>query len=139
MAASLAFLGQTDMDEILKDCSWKYRNTCSEFYLKDMTKIRNDIMSLDHVVVFQESGCAPVTVGSQQCLHGVFLFCVALSFKNLFHLIGDILILWVSISYSIFICLATLHHYAVSSHTGFPLERAFMKGISPICVKGKYL
>ena len=54
MTASLAFSTQVDLDEILKACSWKNHATFSEFYLKDMTQVREDIHSLGSLVVAQK-------------------------------------------------------------------------------------
>ena len=40
MAASLAFWGHVDLDEVLQNCSLKSYTTFSEFYLKDMTQVQ---------------------------------------------------------------------------------------------------
>ena len=54
MVASLAFSGQVDMDEVLKTCSWKSHTTTWEFYLKDMTQVKDDLPSLSPVVAGQK-------------------------------------------------------------------------------------
>ena len=54
MVASLAFSGQVNLDEVLRNCSWKSHTTFSEFYLKDMTQVRDDLLSLGPVVAAQK-------------------------------------------------------------------------------------
>ena len=54
MVASLAFSGEVDLDEILKNCSWKSHTMFSEFYLKDMTQVRDDLLSLGPLVAVQK-------------------------------------------------------------------------------------
>ena len=54
MAASLAFSSQIDLDEILRNCSWKNHATFSEFHLKDMTQVRDDLHSLGPLVAAQK-------------------------------------------------------------------------------------
>ena len=54
MAASLAFSNQVDIDEILRNCSWKNHTTFSNFYLKDMTQMRDDLHSLGPLVVAEK-------------------------------------------------------------------------------------
>ena len=46
IAASLTFSGQVDLDEVFKNCYWKCHTTLSEFYLKDMTQVWDDLLSL---------------------------------------------------------------------------------------------
>ena len=41
------FFGKVDMDEVLKKCSWK--SHFSEFYLKDINQVRDDLLSLGPV------------------------------------------------------------------------------------------
>ena len=53
MASSLAFSGQVDLDDILKSCSWKSHTTFSDFYLKDMSQVRGDLLTLGPVVAAQ--------------------------------------------------------------------------------------
>ena len=57
MAASLAFTSQIDIDEILKNCSWKHHTTFSEFYLKDLTQVRDDLHSLGPIIAAQRWWC----------------------------------------------------------------------------------
>ena len=54
MAASLAFSSQIDLDEILRNFSWKNHTTFYEFYLKDMIQVRDDLHSLGPLVVAQK-------------------------------------------------------------------------------------
>jgi len=58
MAASLAFRGGADMDEILCACSWQSQTTFTEFYLKDVSVIQGELSRL-----------GPLSV-AQQILHG---------------------------------------------------------------------
>ena len=53
MAASLAFSCQMDMDEVLRKCSCYSHTTFSEFYVKDMTQVWCNFLSLDPVVAAQ--------------------------------------------------------------------------------------
>ena len=54
MAASLAFSSQIELDEVLRKCLWKSHTTFSEFYLKDMTQVRDDLLSLGPLVAAQK-------------------------------------------------------------------------------------
>ena len=54
MASSLAFTGQTEIDKILKNCSWKNHTTFSEFHLKDLTLVYDDLHSLGPIVAAQK-------------------------------------------------------------------------------------
>ena len=53
MATSLAFSSQISLDETLKNCSWKNHTIFSDFYLKDMTQVHNDLHSLGPLVAAQ--------------------------------------------------------------------------------------
>ena len=59
MAASSAFSfsGQVELDEVLKNCSWKKHTTFSEFHLKDMTQVR-DYLLLGSCGCCEKAGCA---------------------------------------------------------------------------------
>ena len=41
-AASKAFYGGVSVDQIMQACHWKAHNTCTNFYLKDLTWSDND-------------------------------------------------------------------------------------------------
>jgi len=58
MAASLAFRGGADIDEILRACSWQSQTTFTEYYLKDVSVIQGELSRL-----------GPLSV-AQQILHG---------------------------------------------------------------------
>ena len=53
MAASLAFSGQVDLEQVLRSCSWKSHTTFSDFYLKDMTQVKGNLLTLGPVVAAQ--------------------------------------------------------------------------------------
>ena len=53
MASSLAFSGQVDIEEVLKACSWKSHTTFSEFYLKDMSQVKGNLLTLGPLVAAQ--------------------------------------------------------------------------------------
>ena len=54
MAASLIFTSQIDIDEILKNCSWKSYTAFSELCLKDLTQVCDDLHSLGPIVAAQK-------------------------------------------------------------------------------------
>ena len=54
MAASLASTSQIDIDEILNNCSWKSHTTFPEFYLKDLTQVRDELHSVGPIVAAQK-------------------------------------------------------------------------------------
>ena len=51
---ALAFSGQADLDEVLKNRSCKSHTTFSEFFLKDMIQVRDDPLSLGPVIAAQK-------------------------------------------------------------------------------------
>ena len=53
MAAYLAFFSQIDINEILKNCTWKSHTIFSEFCLKDLTQV-HDGHSLGPIVAAQK-------------------------------------------------------------------------------------
>ena len=53
MAASLAFRGNMDMEDVLRACSWKSHNTFTSFYLKDLSEIQSDLFRLGPLVAAQ--------------------------------------------------------------------------------------
>ena len=53
VAASLALTSQIDIDEILRNCSWKSHTTFSEFCLKDMTQVHDDLHSPGPIVAVE--------------------------------------------------------------------------------------
>jgi integrase len=46
LAASWALLRNVSMDEILAACSWKSHNTFTSFYLKDLTRMQDELLKL---------------------------------------------------------------------------------------------
>ena len=67
MPASIAFTGQIGLYKILKNCSWKNHTTFSEFYLKDMTQVHDDLDSLGPLVAAQKV-VAPWVLRKVVCL-----------------------------------------------------------------------
>ena len=53
LTSSLAFFKNVSLDAILKACSWKTHSTFSEFYLKDITQIRDELFVLGPLVAAQ--------------------------------------------------------------------------------------
>ena len=53
MAASLAFKGNADMEDLLRACSWKSNNTFISFYLKDMSAVQGELYRLGPLVAAQ--------------------------------------------------------------------------------------
>ena len=47
-------MSQIDIEEILKNCSWKSHTTFSEFYLKDLTQVRDNLHSLGPITAAQK-------------------------------------------------------------------------------------
>jgi integrase len=56
MAASWALLNQASMEDIMGACSWKSHNTFTQFYLKDLSLIREDMHHLGPVVAASHVG-----------------------------------------------------------------------------------
>jgi len=50
LAASWALLKSSSLDDILEACSWRSQNTFSKFYLKDLTRIQDNLHRLGPVV-----------------------------------------------------------------------------------------
>jgi integrase len=46
MASSWAFLKNVSLDAILQACSWRSHTTFTNFYLKDLTRIQDDLLKL---------------------------------------------------------------------------------------------
>ena len=53
MAATLAFKGSAPLEEILQACSWKSHNTFTSFYLKEVSGLSQDVLTLGPLVVAQ--------------------------------------------------------------------------------------
>ena len=53
LAATLAFTSQAGLDEVLRACSWKTHSTFTEFYLKDLTHMRENLLILGPLVAAQ--------------------------------------------------------------------------------------
>jgi len=53
LAASMAFTSQAGLDEVLKACSWRCHSTFTDFYLKDLTHMRENLMVLGPLVAAQ--------------------------------------------------------------------------------------
>ena len=53
MAASLAFKGGADLEDVLTACSWASHTTFTSFYLKDIALSENDKLSLGPLAVAQ--------------------------------------------------------------------------------------
>ena len=54
MAASWAYFQQVPMENILKAGTWKNHNTFTSYYLKDLTRIRGQMLTLGSLVVSQQ-------------------------------------------------------------------------------------
>lgn len=52
-AASLAFRGSTDLEELLQACSWSSSSTFVEFYLRDLSMIQGNLRKLGPLVAAQ--------------------------------------------------------------------------------------
>ena len=50
VASSLALMKHASIDSILEACSWKNHSTFTRFYLKDLTRIQDDLLVLGPVV-----------------------------------------------------------------------------------------
>ena len=50
VAASLALLKNVSVDAILDACSWKHHSTFTRFYLKDLSRVQEDMLVLGPVV-----------------------------------------------------------------------------------------
>jgi integrase len=53
MASSWAFRGTVSVDDILKACTWSSHTTFTDFYLKDMSEIKEGLLCLGPLVVAQ--------------------------------------------------------------------------------------
>jgi len=53
MAASLAFRGGADLEEVLRACSWQSQTTFTDFYLKDVSVVQGDMSRLGPLAVAQ--------------------------------------------------------------------------------------
>jgi hypothetical protein len=53
MAASLTFRGSVDVEDLLRSCRWQHGTTFTEFYLKDVSTIRDGICVLEPLDVAQ--------------------------------------------------------------------------------------
>ena len=52
-ASSIAFFKNVALNDILQACTWKNHSTFSEFYLKDISEVRDDLFSLGPLSVAQ--------------------------------------------------------------------------------------
>ena len=52
-ASTLLFHGSSDMDSLLQACSWKSHNTFTDFYLRDLTGMEQDLLRLGPIVAAQ--------------------------------------------------------------------------------------
>lgn len=57
LAATLAFTSQAGLDEVLKACTWKTHSTFTDFYLRDLSHIRDNLMTLGPLVAAQHVTC----------------------------------------------------------------------------------
>jgi integrase len=53
LAASLAFRGNIDVEEMLQACSWKNHSTFSSFYLRDVSHVQGQLRVLGPIVAAQ--------------------------------------------------------------------------------------
>lgn len=53
MAASWARLANVALEDIMRACSWKSHNTFTSFYLKDLTRIQDQVLKLGPLVAAQ--------------------------------------------------------------------------------------
>ena len=53
MAATLAFKGGVDLEDVLKACGWSNHSTFMDFYLKDLTMIQGELLKLGPLSVAQ--------------------------------------------------------------------------------------
>ena len=53
LAASLAFRGNIDMEDIMSSCSWRSHSTFSSFYLRDVSAVQGRLFTLGPLVVAQ--------------------------------------------------------------------------------------
>jgi len=56
-AASFAFHENVSLEEILKACSWKSHTTFTDFYLRDISQVRDQVLELGPLVVAQNVVC----------------------------------------------------------------------------------
>ena len=54
LAATLAFRGNIDIEDILGSCTWSSHNTFTEFYLKDISSIQEGLIRLGPLVAAQK-------------------------------------------------------------------------------------
>ena len=54
MAASWALYCNTSMESIMQACTWKAHNTFTQYYLKDLSLIRDEMYQLGPVVAAQQ-------------------------------------------------------------------------------------
>jgi len=54
MAASLAFRGGADLEEVLRDCSWQSQTTFTDYYLKDVSVVQGELSRLGPLAVAQQ-------------------------------------------------------------------------------------
>ena len=55
LSSSWAFFKNVSMENIMQSCSWKSHNTFTSFYLKDLTRIQEDMLCLGPLVVAQQT------------------------------------------------------------------------------------
>ena len=55
MAASWASRGTLDLEGLMKACTWKSHTTFSDFYLKDMSVVREGLLALGLIVAAQST------------------------------------------------------------------------------------
>lgn len=53
MAATLAFRGQVDLEQVLQAASWRSHNTFTNHYLKDLSEQQEGLRKLGPLVVAQ--------------------------------------------------------------------------------------
>ena len=53
MAASLAYRGGVDVEDLLRSCHWQHETTFTEYYLKDVSSVRDNISTLGPLSVAQ--------------------------------------------------------------------------------------
>jgi len=53
LAASLAFRGNIDLEEIMQACSWQSHSTFSSFYLRNVSQVQGDLRVLGPIVAAQ--------------------------------------------------------------------------------------
>ena len=55
LAASLAFRGSVDMEDILSACSWASHSAFTDFYLRDITLLTQELHHVGPIIVAQHS------------------------------------------------------------------------------------